>query len=229
MKHKKRGLFAKLVLSLLLLFTVLCTSSCGFDPDAAVDIKADTSCHYEVGNDVTTFYFFYESQERPITDYEIVQITIKYYPDYDTVRKKEKVEFSVAEDVKYDEQTGKPYFTVDVPYEFMEESYVTDVFVLANYTREVGGKTGRGWKTTVAALISVAMLVILSVVYTNMCEVYDSNSTEAGLMWLGGLILYGLAALFVYVYLGKGPGTFLIAGAIVYFLYTLIPYFKYRL
>ncbi len=221
MKTKKRRAFSKVVLLMLLVLASLFVSACFFDTDEAIDLKDSISKQIVVQEDSTLFYFYYDSQEHPIEDYKIIRVNIDYYVDYKSRMKKEEFFLFVPDDIQYEDQT---YFTVEIEDALTDESVVY-VSVLANYKAE---SSSRVWLYVFAVLIALALLIILCAAYTALCDANGSNTPLPSFMWLMGLIIFIVVAVVVSSKWGNGPGSIILSGGILYFLFTLIPYFQNR-
>ena len=104
MNTQKRKILFKIIISTLLILTSLFASSCLFDPDEAVNIRDYVTENIVVQTDSTIFYFYYNSDEHPIEDYEIIKVKIEYYVDYYTRMKRKEFFIYVPDDVKYEEE-----------------------------------------------------------------------------------------------------------------------------
>ncbi|MBR4419541.1 MAG: hypothetical protein IKT32_01550 [Clostridia bacterium] len=222
MNIQKRKILFKIIISTLLILTSLFASSCLFDPDEAVNIRDYVTENIVVQTDSTIFYFYYNSDEHPIEDYEIIKVKIEYYVDYYTRMKRKEFFIYVPDDVKYEEET---YFIAEIDDALTNQSVVY-LSVLANYKTE--SKT-RDWIYIVTIVIAVLMWIIFSSVYTLFCDALYSNSALPSCMWLGSIIIYGVVALLISGGWGAGPAGIIIGSAVLYFFTTLITYFKYKL
>ena len=222
MNTQKRKILLKVIFSILLICTSLFASSCFFDPDEAINIRDSVTEKIVVQTDSTIFYFYYNSDEHPIEDYEIIKVKIEYYVDYYTSMKRKEFFIYIPDDIKYEEQT---YFVAEINDALTNQSVVY-LSVLANYKTQ--SKT-RDWVYIVTIVIAVLMWIIFCSVYSVLCDALYSNSAFPSCMWLGGIIIYGVVALLISVTWGNGPAGIIIGSAVLYFFTTLITYFKYRL
>lgn len=223
MKTRAKRVLSHIILSILLIFTSLFASSCFFDPDEAINIQDSITHKAVVQTDSTVFYFYYASEEHPIDEYSVINVGIDYYADYSTPMKKKNFLINVPDDVIFEEQ---PYFTVEIEDALNNESVVYLSFQ-ANYKSEDSGS--KFWIYALTVVIAIVMLVVLFSTYSVMCETFDSNSSPSSLMWLGGLILYVVVAAVIGALWGTIPSGIIIGSAVLYFISTLIPYFKYKL
>ena len=223
MKTKSRGIKC-VIISLLLIFISIFSTSCSYDPDEAVNIRGSITDNIIVQEDSTVFYFYYESAEHPIEDYAVIKVSLDYYVDYKTPMRKKTFFIFVPDDVKYEEQT---YFTVEIDDVLTSESVVY-LSVLANYKTE-GKNNSMWWKYLIAIIVAIVLLIGLWSVYAVMCDACYSNSALPSFMWLGGLIIYIIATIIITSCWGSGPGGMIIGGAVLYFICTLFTYFKYKL
>lgn len=223
MKTKSRGVKC-VIIALLLIVISIFSSSCSYDPDKAVNIMNSVTDKVVVQEDSTVFYFYYESADHPIEDYDIIKVGIDYYVDYKTPMRKKTFFIFVPDDVKYEEQT---YFTVEIDDVLTSESVVY-LSVLANYKPE-GKNNSMWWKYLIAIIVAIVLLIGLWSVYSAMCDACYSNSALPSFMWLGGLIIYIIATIIITSCWGSGPGGMIIGGAVLYFICTLFTYFKYKL
>lgn len=221
MKIVNKNKLLKFSVFILLIVNLLFASSCVFDPDEAVNMKDLVSYEPVVGKDSTVFYFYYESEEHPIDDFEIIKVELDYYVDYYTTMKKKDFYISVPDDVKYEEQT---YFTVEIEHALTNQSVVY-VSVAGNYKTE---DKSRDWTYVVTVIIGIVMLLIFCPLYTVFCDGLDSNSALPSFVWLGGLIIYGVVMLIIRANWGNGPGGIIIGSAALYFIFTLFTYFRYK-
>ena len=226
MKSKKIRVLKNAIISLLLIFVSLFSSSCIYDPDEAVNIKDCIEIKYVVQADSTTFYFYYDSAEHPIEEYELIKVDLNYYADYKTSMRKKTFVLVVPDDIK--QEDNKTYFTVKINDALGKESVIASVSVYANYKTEKKTSNSRWWKYVITIVIALVLLFGLWSIYTTMCEACYSNTILPSFMWLGGLIIYIIVAIIITVYWGSGPGGIIIGGAILYFICTLIPFFKNR-
>ena len=226
MKLPQRTMIHKIIALLLLLCTCLLTSSCFFDPDEAVNIQDCITDKVEVKKDSTVFFFYYNSEEHPIEDYSLIKVNIDYYVDYTTSMKKKLFLFSVPDDIQYGES---PYFTAEIPHALTEDSHVY-ISVLANF-KPADSKTANHkiWKFVLSIIIALVLLIVLWVMYALACDAYYSNSYLPSTLWLVGLILYAVLAVVIARSWGTGPGSIILSSAVLYFICTLITYFKNRL
>ena len=221
MKFSGFRVLSKILISVLLILIALFTTSCNFDPDEAVNIRNCVTDEIEVKEDSTVFRFYYSSEEQPIENYGIIRVRLEYYVDYNSLMKKKNFFLEVPDDVQFEDKT---YFTVEIDDALTEESVVY-ISVLANQKTE---SNSRAWIYVFTVIIAVALLIILWSVYMAMCDAFDSNTAMPSLMWLGGLILFGIITLVIAVNWGNGPGGIMIGGAALYFICSLFPYFKYK-
>ena len=82
MKNNKRRALLSALISILIIFTTLFSTSCVYDPDNAVDLKDSITLETRVTENSTIFYFYYNSTQHPIEDYSIIKVNIHYYLDY---------------------------------------------------------------------------------------------------------------------------------------------------
>ena len=222
MKIKKSRTASVAILSLLLIFTSVFMSSCGFDPDEAINIGSYITDEITVQEDSTIFCFYYNSKEHPIDEYGIIKVSVEYYVDYNSWMKHKTFYISVPDDVKYEGE--QPYFSVEIGDALTNESVVY-LSVLANYKAE---SSSRGWLYVLSVFIAIALVIGFCSIYMVMCEAYDSNTALPSFMWLGGLLIIGLIALWISGRWGSGPGSIVLCGGILYFICTLFTYFNYR-
>lgn len=220
----RKRVLSHILISILLIFNILFATSCVWDPDKAVNIKDCFTDKIEVRTDSTLFYFYYNSEDHKIDDYKIIRVNIEYYVDYNTFMKKKNFFFFVPDDVKYEEQ--QPYITAEIGDTLTNQSVVY-VSIVANYKTENENKS-RFWIYVLAVIIALVMLIVFCSVYMVMCETFDSNSLLPSLMWFGGLIIYAIVTFVIATNWGSGPGGVLIGSAVLYFLCTLISFFKYK-
>jgi hypothetical protein len=196
-------------------------TSCGFDPDEAVNISDCVTDEIDVKKDSTVFRFYYSSDEHPIEDYEIIRVHLEYYVDYSSLMKKKNFFLEVPDDIKFEDKT---YFTVEIGDALTEESVVY-FSILANPKTE---NNSRAWIYILTVIIAVVLLGVLWSVYTAMCDACDSNTALPSFMWLGGLIIFGVVTLVISHNWGSGPRGIMIGGAVLYFIGTLFTYLKYK-
>ena len=207
MKTLKKRVFSNILISLLLIFTSLFTTSCVWDPDKAVNIKDCFTDKIEVRTDSTLFYFYYNSEDHKIDDYKIIRVNIEYYVDYKTFMKKKKFFISIPEDIKYEEK--QPYILVKIDDALTNQSVVY-ISIVANYKTENENRS-RFWIYVLAVVIALVMLISFCSIYMAMCETFDSNTLLPSLMWFGGLIIYIIVTLIIAFNWGSGPAGVLIA------------------
>ncbi len=226
MKAQKRRVLLNVILSILLVFTSFFASSCFFDPDKAINLKDDISKKVVVQENSTLFYLYYHSEEHPIDDYDLIKVTIEYYVDYKTSMKKKDFFISIPDDVKYEE--GQPYFTAEIKDALTEQSVVF-ISTHANYKREnTKEDNSRVWEYILSIVIALVLLIIFWVGYSLLCEAFDSNTLWPSVGWLGGLVIYIIIAIIIWLNWGTGPASMILWGAILYFICTLYPFFKYK-
>ena len=222
MKNKKRRIASITIISILLILTSVFTSSCGFDPDEAVNIKDYISYECTAQKDSTIFRFNYNSEAHPIDEYRIIEVRIEYYADYNS-RMRHKTSYIVVPDnIEYEGE--QPYFTVEIGADLSNAPYIAMLFY-ANYKTE---SSSRAWLYVLSVLIAIVLLVVFWSVYMAMCEAYDSDTALPSLMWLGGLLMIGIIAFVISGKWGTGPGSIVLCGGILYFIGTLFTYFSYR-
>ena len=221
MKTVTKRFLPNFVISMLLIIFFLFSTSCSFDPDEAVNIKNCVSEEIVVQKDSTMFYFYYNSEEHSIEEYDIIKVRLEYYVDYHTTMKKKNFFITVPDDVKYGEQ---PYFTVEIDDILTNESVVY-ISVLANYKTEGNSRT---WAYVITIIIAVVMLAVLWSVYMAMCDAFASNTILPSSMWLGGIIIYIIITLIIGGLWGTGPGSIIIVSGILYFIFTLFTFYKYK-
>ena len=226
MKKNKRRAFARLLTWLVLLFSCL-FSSCVFDVDKAVNIGKSVEKKIVVQEDCTIFYFYYNDQERPIEDYQIIKARIEYYVDYHTSMKKKDFFINVPDDVQY--ENGKAYFTAKIGDVLTNQSVVASISVHGNYKVSKSENASRVWEYVIASVVAVVLLIVFCGVYTAVCDACYSNSVQASLVWLGSIILYVVATLVIGAFWGTGPAGILIGSGVLFFILTLFPFFKYKL
>ena len=144
MKSKKIRVLKNAIISLLLIFVSLFSSSCFYDPDEAVNIKDCIDIKYVVQADSTIFYFYYDSAEHPIEEYELIKVDLNYYADYKTSMRKKTFVLVVPDDIK--QEDNKTYFTVKINDALGKESVIASVSVYANYKTEKKTSNSRWWK-----------------------------------------------------------------------------------
>jgi hypothetical protein len=220
-KTSKIRVLSKILISVLLILVSAFATSCGFDPDEAVNISDCVTDEIEVKKDSTVFRFYYSSDEHPIEDYEIIRVHLEYYVDYSSLMKKKNFFLEVPDDIKFEDKT---YFTVEIDDALTEESVVY-FSILANQKTE---NNSSAWRYVLTVIIAVVLLGVLWSVYMAMCDACDSNTALPSFMWLGGLIIFGVVALVIALKWGSGPGGIMIGGAVLYFICTLFTYFKYK-
>lgn len=221
MKTTIKRFLPNFVISILLICVFLVSTSCSFDPDEAVNIQNYVSEEIVVQEDSTVFYFYYNSEEHSIEEYDIIKVRLEYYVNYYTTMKKKNFFITVPDDVKYGEQ---PYFTVEINDILTNESVVY-FSVLANYKTE---DNSRVWAYVITIIIAGVMLVVLWSVYMTMCDTFASNTTLPSLMWLGGIIIYIIIALIIGGLWGTGPSGIIIFSGILYFIITLFTFYQYK-
>lgn len=219
MKTITKYLSHKFIMSLLLAIIFIFSTSCFFDPDEAVNIQNLVSEEIVVQNDSTMFYFYYNSEEHSIEEYDIIKVRLEYYVDYHTRMKKKDFFITVPDDVEYGEQ---PYFTVEISDVLTDESVVY-ISVHANYKTE---DNSRVWAYVISIIIAIVMLVVFWSVYMAMCDAFYSNTPLPSLMWLGGIIIYVIVTLIIGGLWGTGPGGIIIASGILYFICTLFTFYS---
>lgn len=221
-KTSKIRVLSKILISVLLILLVsACATSCGFDPDKAVNLGGYVTDEIEVKKDSTVFRFYYNSDEHPIEDYGIIRVRLEYYVDYSSLMKKKNFFLEVPDDIKFEDRT---YFTVEIDDALTEESVVY-FSILANQKTE---NNSSAWRYVLTVIIAIVLLGVLWSVYMAMCDACDSNTALPSFMWLGGLIIFGVITLIITLNWGSGPGGIMIGGAVLYFICTLFTYFKYK-
>ena len=226
MRKNKRHGFANLITLIVLIFTCLFSSSCIFDGDKAVNIGDSVSQKIVVQEDSTLFYFYYNSEERPIEDYQIIKARIEYYVDYHTSMKKKDFFITVPDDVQYEE--GQAYFTAKIG-DVLTNQSVVYVSVHGNYKVSKSENASRVWEYVIASVVAVILLIVFCSIYTTACDAWYSNSVQSSLVWLGCIILYVVAAVIIGAFWGTGPAGILIGSGVLFFILTLFPFFKYKL
>jgi hypothetical protein len=216
----KTSLF-RILLTLLLLLGTLCTSSCIFDSNEAVNLKDSVQKEITVLKDSTRFQFTYTDLETPIETYDIIHVEIEYYRDYQTRMKTKNFFFEVPDDITYGEQ---PSFTVEIEDALGDESVVY-VSVEATYKAE---SSSRFWLFVLAVIISLVLLILLWSAYAALCDEHGSNTSLPSFMWLGGMGIYLVVAILVAMKWGNGPGSIVFCGSGLYFICTLFTYFSNR-
>lgn len=227
MKSKKIRVLKNAIISLLLIFVSLFSSSCIYDPDEAVNIKDCIEIKYVVQADSTTFYFYYDSAEHPIEEYGLIKVDLNYYADYKTSMRKKTFVIVVPDDVKMED--NKTYFTVKIDDALGKESVIASVSVHANYKTEKKASNSRWWKYLLTVIIALVMLFGFWSIYSTICEVCYSNSLWPSLMWLGSIIIYIVVDIIIVACWGSDPGGIIIGSAGLYFICTLFTHFKYKL
>lgn len=220
-KDSKNRILPKILISLLLILVSAFATSCGFNPDEAVNISDCLTNEIEVKKDSTVFRFYYSSDEHPIEDYEIIRVRLEYYVDYSSLMKKKNFFLEVPDDIKFEDKT---YFTVEINDALTEESVVY-FSVLANQKTE---NNSSAWRYVLTVIIAIVLLGGLWSVYMAMCDACDSDTALPSFMWLGGLIIFGVVTLIIALNWGSVPGGIMIGGAVLYFICTLFTYFKYK-
>ena len=221
MKATTKRFLPNFLISMLLIIVFLFSTSCFFDPDEAVNIQNCVTKEIIVENDSTMFYFYYNSEEHSIEEYDIIKVRLEYYLNYHTTMRKKNFFITVPDDVEYGEQ---PYFIVELDEVLTNESVVY-ISVLANYKTE---SNSRAWAYVIAVIIALIMLVVLWSVYMAMCDAFASNTALPSLMWLGGIIIYIIIILVIGGLWGTGPGGIIIFSGVLYFICTLFTFYKYK-
>lgn len=216
----KTSLF-RILLTLLLLLGTLCTTSCFFDSDEAVNLKDSVQREITVLKDSTRFSFTYTDLETPIETYDILRVDIEYYRDYQSRMKTKSFFLEVPDDITYGDQ---PSFAVEIEDALGDESVVY-VSVSGNYRAQ---STSRFWLFVLAVIISLALLIILWSAYMALCDANGSNTPLPSFMWLSGMGVYIVVAILVAMKWGNGPGSIVFCGSGLYFICTLFTYFSNR-
>ena len=220
MKTAKTHFLRNLLIVALLILTSIFTVSC-YDVDNQVNLSDSVTHQAIIKENTTVFTFYYENEETPIETYNIIRVEFKYYLDYNSWMKTKSFFFIVPDDITYGE---KPTFTAELK-DVLTNQSVVYLSIGANIKPET---TSRFWEYFISTVIAFALLIFLCPLYSFCCEHTTSTSLISGLMWLGGLIIYGVVAYIIGSFWDSGPCSIIITSAIFYFLLTLPTFFRYK-
>lgn len=221
MNNLKGQVLSTTIISLLLILVTLFTSSCFFNPDKAVNIRDCVTDKIVVKTNSTEFYFYYDSEEHPIEEYGLIKVEVDYYVDYTTSMKKKDFFIEVSKDVKYEEQ---PYFVVEIDDALTNQSVVY-LSVHANYKAH---QASTNWSYVISIIIAIVMFLILCPLYTMFSDALSSNSLVPSLLWTGSIIIYVVVAIIVGSLWGTGASGFIFGSGVLYFIITLLTYYRYK-